>query len=166
MSEQELRFVFVEQFNKIAKDNNLYYSVETPTRGKYSFSKKEKPCVNKNGQSGEFDMVIHNEQGERICLIEFKANFPAVGDYEKDFLKLENESNSGCPAYFIQLVDTLDTLLAKKRTGGNSGLTINAKTNKEYLGSLIPSVRYRIGISTHKTYYFCGALDTDSLLKL
>ena len=89
-----------------------------------------------------------------------------MSGYEKDFLKLETESNSDCPAYFIQLVDTLDTLLAKKRTGGNSGLTINAKTNKEYLESLISSVRSRKGISTHKTYYFCGALDTDSPLKL
>lgn len=166
VSEQELRFVFVEQFNKIAKENKLYYSVETPTKYTYRFSRKNAPCVNKNGQSGEFDMVIHNEQGDRICLIEFKANFPAVSGYEKDFLKLEKESKIDCPAYFIQLVDTLDTLLAKKRTGGNSGLTINAKTNKEYLESLISSVRYRKGISTHKTYYFCGALDTDSLLKL
>lgn len=161
VSEQELRFVFVEQFNKIAKENKLYYSVETPTKYTYRFSGKNAPCFDKNGQSGEFDMVIHNEQGERICLIEFKANFPAVSGYEKDFLKLETESDSGCPAYFIQLVDTLDTLLAKKRTGGNSGLTINAKTNKEYLESLIPSVRSRIGICPHKTYYFCGALNTD-----
>lgn len=164
VSEQELRFVFVEQFNKIAKDNNLYYSVETPTRGTYSFSQKEKPCVDKNGQSGEFDMVIHNEQGDRICLIEFKANFPAVSGYEKDFLKLETESNSDSPAYFIQLVDTLDKRLTKPRTV--KIMNIKEWKNRDYLAKLIPSVWSRIGISPHKTYYFCGALNTDSPLTI
>lgn len=161
VSEQELRFVFVEQFNKIAKENKLYYSVETPTKYTYKFSNNN-PCVDKNGQSGEFDMVIHNEQGERICLIEFKANFPAVSGYEKDFLKLETESNSGCPAYFIQLVDTLDKRLTKPRTV--KIMNIKEWKNRDYLTKLIPSVRSRIGISPHKTYYFCGALNTDSPL--
>lgn len=39
ISEQELRFIFVEQFNKYCKKNswNAYYSVETPTEEKYIF---------------------------------------------------------------------------------------------------------------------------------
>ena len=41
ISEQELRFIFVEQFNKYCQDKlwNVYYSVETPTEEKYVFSK-------------------------------------------------------------------------------------------------------------------------------
>lgn len=40
ISEQELRFIFVEQFNKYCstKKWNAYYSVETPTEEKYVFS--------------------------------------------------------------------------------------------------------------------------------
>ena len=42
ISEQELRFIFVEQFNKYCEANqwNAYYSVETPTEEKYVFSKE------------------------------------------------------------------------------------------------------------------------------
>lgn len=42
ISEQELRFIFVEQFNKYCKNNswNAYYSVETPTEEKYILVKK------------------------------------------------------------------------------------------------------------------------------
>ena len=43
ISEQELRFIFVEQFNKYCNENNswnAYYSVETPTEEKYVFSKE------------------------------------------------------------------------------------------------------------------------------
>ena len=35
ISEQELRFVFVEEFKK--EHPNLFYSVETPTENKYKF---------------------------------------------------------------------------------------------------------------------------------
>jgi hypothetical protein len=40
ISEQELRFVFVEQLNKILAKNNWYYSVETPTKWYYKFGDK------------------------------------------------------------------------------------------------------------------------------
>ena len=42
ISEQELRFVFIEQFNAYCVENNLmlFYSVETPTEYKYTFTVK------------------------------------------------------------------------------------------------------------------------------
>ena len=53
ISEQELRFAFVEAFNasQAVKDNNLFYSVETPTRLKYKdFSSA--PKQDNGGRSG------------------------------------------------------------------------------------------------------------------
>jgi len=37
ISEQELRFLFVEEFKKLCTD--LFYSIETPTEDKYKFGK-------------------------------------------------------------------------------------------------------------------------------
>lgn len=109
ISEQELRFAFVEAFNasKAVKDNNLFYSVETPTRLKYKdFSSN--PKQDESGRSGEFDMVIFNEDQERVCLIEFKANNADETDHEKDFLKLEKEGE-GILTYFIEVLKSYTT---------------------------------------------------------
>ena len=40
ISEQELRFLFIEQFNLYCQKTgwDSYYSVETPTKGRYKFS--------------------------------------------------------------------------------------------------------------------------------
>jgi len=67
ISEQELRFAFVEAFNdsNYMKNNNYFYSIETPTRYKYSnfsSSTKEKPTFNEDGKSGEFDLVIFDKK--------------------------------------------------------------------------------------------------------
>ena len=71
ISEQELRFIFVEQFNKYCNENNswnAYYSVETPTEEKYIFSKKgDENCPHKvdgevnGGQSAMIDLSIHDD---------------------------------------------------------------------------------------------------------
>ena len=55
VSEQELRFVFVEQLNKeISEGWDVYYSVETPTQDTYSgFSKGESPKQDDDGRSGQ-----------------------------------------------------------------------------------------------------------------
>ena len=92
ISEQELRFAFVEAFNasQAVMENNLFYSVETPTRLKYKDFSSD-PHQDDNGRSGEFDMVIFNEKQERVCLIEFKANNADATDHEKDLLKLDKE---------------------------------------------------------------------------
>ena len=97
ISEQELRFAFVEAFNQYCNNPanrcNLFYSVETPTLKKYSgFSKKgETPKENEKGRSAEFDLVIYNENLKRVCLIEFKAKNANEKNHWKDFVKLNNE---------------------------------------------------------------------------
>lgn len=108
ISEQELRFIFVEQFNKecINGDDDLYYSIETPTKNKYIFSEtKEGPKKDDKGESARTDMVIHKKAGdkfERVALIEFKALNPVEHNYLKDICKLEEEE---CDLkYFIQII--------------------------------------------------------------
>jgi hypothetical protein len=107
ISEQELRFAFVEEFNYYCRENkiNLYYSVETPTKNTYSDFSSD-PKMNPEGRSAEFDLVIYNENLNRVCLIEFKANNADWVDHKKDFLKLENEEkdNEDVLRYFIEIV--------------------------------------------------------------
>ena len=109
ISEQELRFIFVEQLNKYIRDNkwNVFYSVETPTLGRYSFKGKE-PIVDEiNGQSASFDLVIHDNDYKRIALIEFKANNSDEYEHKKDFLKLSYPEKEGKEndVFFIEIVD-------------------------------------------------------------
>lgn len=109
ISEQELRFTFVEVFNKYCKKKklNLFYSIETPTKRKYiNFSKDQEPQEDKDGRSAEFDLVIFDESGERKCLIEFKANNADEHDHWKDFVKLNNEKEGDKEVlrYFIEIV--------------------------------------------------------------
>lgn len=95
LSEQELRFVFVEQFSKYCTENGLhyYYSVETPTKYRYNFTKRDNPCkVDDGGQSAMVDLAIHNKKSERVALIEFKALNPDEFSFKKDFCKLGGEA--------------------------------------------------------------------------
>lgn len=122
ISEQELRFIFVEQLNKeIADEGNawdVYYSVETPTKGdKYCFPQKEKPYYNLDkdkdgkGDSANFDLVIFDNTFQRIALIEFKANNPSEHDHQKDILKLNQreEFSKNTLRYFIEIVKSTDS---------------------------------------------------------
>lgn len=116
VSEQELRFTFVEVFNEYCKKteneaSELRYSVETPTNSRYRFKDTDKPCIDEtNGISGNMDLVIHDKSGERICLIEFKANNPEPKEMEKDLVKLTNKeewdkiAEKPIPRYFIGIV--------------------------------------------------------------
>ena len=115
ISEQELRFIFVEQFNKYCHDYswNGYYSVETPTEEKYVFSKDQVKVApykadgkEKAGQSAMVDLSIHNANFERIALIEFKALNPEESAFAKDFCKLSNEPT--CLTLFIMIVKSHD----------------------------------------------------------
>ena len=125
ISEQELRFAFVESFNDYCRKEkaNLFYSVQTPTK-LHTYSKfKTNPCdKDENGQSAKFDLVIYNDKLERVCLIEFKANNADEIDHKKDFLKLNNVGEGGEDVlrYFIEIVKsynsgTIDSLEAKLR---------------------------------------------------
>jgi hypothetical protein len=106
ISEQELRFIFIEQLNAEIQNSgwNVYYSVETPTQDRYIFSDGIKPRVDENGRSANFDLVIYNSAFKRVALIEFKANNPDKRDYEKDFVKLANCKETGEIRYFIQVI--------------------------------------------------------------
>lgn len=143
ISEQELRFAFVEEFNKYCdkKSLNLFYSAETPTRSKYTGVSKSKrssniqfsndtgngPRINSKGRSGEFDLVIYNEKMERKCLIEFKANNAEFEHHWKDFVKLNNkeEGDSSVLRYFIEVVKAYDEGTLKR-------LNEKLKNNKEH----------------------------------
>lgn len=121
VSEQELRFIFVETFNNHFNNNrNKFYSVETPTNKSYVFDKdnggpkvvsdKRKNEKNK-GVSARIDLVIMAKEADgtfkRVALIEFKAHNPDVNDYKKDICKLinEEENNPECLKYFIQIIN-------------------------------------------------------------
>ena len=112
LSEQELRFCFVEQFNIYCRKQNwnVYYSIETPTEEKYRFNDKGKDphsCPDGiDGQSAMFDLVIHDSTGNRLCHIEFKAHNPEPRAYKKDFVKLNEESELGI---FVQILENADS---------------------------------------------------------
>ena len=124
-SEQELRFIFVEQLNKeISNGWDVYYSVETPTMERYKFKDEEHPKVCKEGEKGmsaQFDLVIHDNNYQRIALIEFKANNTLAKHHEKDFVKLNEEGSEKVMTYFLEIVkssddNTIDSLKKKKES--------------------------------------------------
>jgi len=112
-SEQELKFIFVEQLNIEISENNwdVYYSVETPTKYRYKFKGEKTPIVYKEenkGQSAQFDLVIHDNKFNRIALIEFKANNAPISHHQKDFLKLQEEGSENTLTYFLEVVKSSD----------------------------------------------------------
>ncbi len=115
VSEQELRFIFIETFCKYCDDNKLdyYYSIETPSQYKYVFSEKiesGKPLPRKADKEDEspvsarFDMAIHNKDRKIVALIEFKNNESDSDKYEKDFIKLYEEKEDRI-CLFIDLIE-------------------------------------------------------------
>ncbi|WOF89055.1 hypothetical protein [Segatella copri] len=137
ISEQELRFVFVEEFNKYCSENwDAYYSVETPTSKRYDFSNKENPCKvdYSNGQSAMVDFSIFLKEQDkltRVALIEFKALNPDKQSYMKDYVKLLNEDQKF--VYFIMIVKsandrTIKSIAEKiKASYDNAGLDTEKK---------------------------------------
>lgn len=115
ISEQELRFIFVETFNEYCDEKELdwFYSVETPTKDKYKFTEKEhnldKP-KREEGQSANFDLTISNDKGELLALIEFKAKNTKPFSYAKDLCKLWNpkEGTPNVLRYFVNVLDKAD----------------------------------------------------------
>jgi hypothetical protein len=114
ISEQELRFIFVETFNEYCDEKlNWFYSVETPTEDKYKFTENgknlDKPKQGE-GQSANFDLTISNDKGELLALIEFKAKNTKPFSYAKDLCKLWNpkEGTPNVLRYFINVLDKAD----------------------------------------------------------
>lgn len=138
ISEQELRFVFVEEFNKYCDTNGLdwFYSIETPTTERYIFTESESsektvPRVADEqdvkagkGESASFDLVIFDAQRIRIALIEFKALNPDRFAFEKDFEKLKNVKEGDALRYFIMVLknhskETINSIQQKIANKGN-----------------------------------------------
>lgn len=113
VSEQELRFMFVEELNRycdVHREWEVFYSVETPTSNSYKLS-------GDGLQSGCIDLCIHDKNLKRIALIEFKALNPSDHDHAKDAFKLRYEIE-GELRYFIEIVkshrsDTADNIVKK-----------------------------------------------------
>ena len=109
VSEQELRFMFVEELNKYCdahREWEVYYSVETPTSNSYQLTGESQ-------QSGCIDLCIHGNDLKRIALIEFKALNPSEHDHAKDAFKLKHEIE-GELRYFIEIVKSNNCETHKK----------------------------------------------------
>lgn len=155
ISEQELRFAFVDVFHRYCDSKGLswFYSIETPTRENYIFTKKnedkeEVPRRDEDGQSARFDFVIHDKDLKRICLIEFKALNPDQSDYHKDFEKLihDMEIDTTVVRYFIQVLKSYNNgtpkNIAKKLKGVNNQKKITEKYKNLFIDT-IPKIEYR-----------------------
>ena len=180
ISEQELRFIFVEQLNKY-NNLDLYYSIETPTQKSYVFSEdKGGPKVvgetDKKGVSARTDLVIYTKNDNqfiRAALIEFKAHNPDINDYRKDICKLINEeADNGCLKYFIQLINVKNRITTlnsiKEKTKNADALKENGKDINyciNYIGfNLYPKTGHKFIIGAIKDngleYKECESLST------
>ncbi len=113
VSEQELRFLFVEEFLK-EPNNGFYYSVETPTKEKYKFGKTNDDIkIDALGRSASIDMCIFKKCNEnkyhRLLNIEFKNANASQKSISKDILKLIHEEENG--AFVLLLKNTDDGTL-------------------------------------------------------
>lgn len=133
VSEQEMRFAFVEEMCK--KHPDWYYSVETPTDKKYLF--KGEPCIipeeEQGGQSAQFDLTIYaDSKGEKVLAhIEFKAHSPALHEMKKDFLKLAEDKtvDTSIERVFIHLFESFK----QKTYKSIMGKLKECNTNVHYL---------------------------------
>lgn len=127
VSEQELRCAFIQ---KLYEKKEWYYSVETPTTKKYTFTDKDNHKVYEKdsncGESARIDLTIHDKYANRLCLIEFKAHGgTSEHNYKKDLLKLYAEPD-GALRYFIQIFESFN--------GGTSNSVKNKlKNSSEYI---------------------------------
>lgn len=117
LSEQELRFLFVEEFckNSLVKKLDLHYSVETPTNGWYNFT-------GRNKRSGNLDMTIW-QRDKVIAIIEFKAKNRS---YETDLEKLTNTDEGDVLRYLVNILTN-----ATSGTADNLKKKFNVGTEKD-----------------------------------
>jgi hypothetical protein len=117
ISEQELRFLFVEEFLKVP---NYFYSVETPTEFKYKLGETFESIICGEGRSASMDMSIFTRDDDkkynRFLNIEFKNQNSSLFGVAKDVLKLMYEKQNG--AFIILLKNTnAGTLCNEGKTG-------------------------------------------------
>lgn len=107
ISEQELKYAFLEIFIKDEAMKGYKYSVETPTEKPYKFTADGKKIVPEcgNGRKANIDVVIFNDY-KRGAMIEFKAGNPDEHSHAKDFLKLKEEPGDDLIRIFVELYST------------------------------------------------------------
>jgi hypothetical protein len=138
VSEQEARFLFINEINNFYK--MMFYSIETPTKYNYIFSKhgeKEelKICMPSKGvpgigKSARIDVSLYtNEKESPFVNVEFKAK---TVDVKTDFLKLFAEPSDGLFFHLLNSVDK-NTLTVDK---GETGVLTKYKSSIEHLNSL------------------------------
>ena len=122
ISEQELRFLFVEEFIRLSS-KEFFYSVETPTEKKYRFGKTfEHISTDETGRSASIDMSIfkkdENNKYTRSLNIEFKnENVPSF-NIGKDILKLIHESQDGMLIHLLKNTDSGTLCSSNNKTKG------------------------------------------------
>lgn len=108
MSEQEARFAFLESLSRVP----LLYSVEAPTKKLYQFT-------GKTPLSAQTDLAVHDENGQQICNVEFKAKGVSISAGKhfpiyKDLQKLLREQVWGLWFHLLESVNnsTINNLLS------------------------------------------------------
>lgn len=104
ISEQELKYVFLELFVKCDDMQGYTYSVETPTEKNYKFSDGSKNVTPECGigRRANIDVVIFKEN-TRVAMIEFKSGNSDEHSHAKDFIKLEKEPGNDLIRIFVEL---------------------------------------------------------------
>ena len=112
ISEQELKYCFIETFISSIGFDKYKYSIETPTLNNYSFTKEGKhknpECFGENGKKGRcgnIDVVIFDGY-KRVALIEFKANHAGAFEHAKDVCKLENEPGYDVLRFLVEIFES------------------------------------------------------------
>ena len=147
VSEQELRFVFVEQVQELLKEYDYYYSVETPTKDKYRFSSKgsyEKPLVSTDGKSASFDLSIVDKSNNTIAIIEFKAKNSDSHEYAKDLCKLWNPNEKSLYKYLLNLFEKIEPKTKKHffdKLNPSQNKWLEAKKSEEKVVVIAQSLR-------------------------
>ena len=106
VSEQEFRFTLTNMLEK-SPYPGITYSVETPTEGLYSFSKKGE-------RSASSDLSFYHD-GKKVLNIELKSHNPNIYTIQKDLEKLLNEPNCGAWLHIFENENkgTVETLFRK-----------------------------------------------------
>lgn len=113
VSEQELRFVFIEQITADLEKNGFHYSIETPTTKHYRFSSKTDkhlPPERDKGRCANFDLTILDGENT-LAIVEFKSKSADPHSYAKDLCKLwnrEERQGENTLRYFINVFETMD----------------------------------------------------------
>ena len=147
ISEQELRFPFIEYFLKDHLLSEYSYSIETPTILKYIFSrngKKITPTPEADiGRKGNIDVTIFKGD-KRIAIIEFKMD-GSHHSHAKDFIKLKSEPGDCLIRLFVEIYTATQENNISKITDKlfRNKFHINLPDNVDYIGFSLKHVKKR-----------------------